>query len=233
VRLPDCYQVNDDRRGIGARVPTRADAGLPEAGFVFCCFNNNFKISPDVFAIWMRLLAQVEGSVLWLFQDNPVAAANLRQEALRHGIDVARLVFAPRLPPADHLARHACADLFLDTLPYNAHTTASDALWTGLPVLTCAGRAFAGRVAASLLHAIGLPELVTASLADYERLALALARTPEQLAALRDKLARQRTTSALFDTDQFRRHLEWAYVRMWQQHARGGAPASFDVPPRP
>lgn len=230
VRLPDCYQVNDDRRGIAARVPTRAEAGLPEAGFVFCCFNNNFKISPDVFAIWMHLLARVDGSVLWLFQDNPVAAANLRQEALRHGIDAARLVFASRLPPAEHLARHACADLFLDTLPYNAHTTASDALWTGLPVLTCRGQAFAGRVAASLLQAVGLPELVTDNLADYERLALALAHSPERLAAVRETLARQRTTSPLFDTDRFRLHLEWAYLRIWEQHARGDAPAGFDVP---
>ena len=161
VHLPDCYQVNDTKRKIAERAPTRQEMGLPEQAFVFCCFNNNWKITPAMFDVWMRLLHQVEGSVLWLLWDNESAERNLRKEAQRRGIDPSRLVFAGRLPPDEHLARHRLADLFLDTLPYNAHTTASDALWAGLPVLTCKGEAFAGRVAASLLHAVGVPELIT------------------------------------------------------------------------
>ena len=176
VHLPDCYQVNDTKRKIAERMPTRQEAGLPEEGFVFCCFNNNWKITPEVFSVWMRLLHAVEGSVLWLLGDNESAERNLRKEAQARGIDPARLVFAGRLPLEDHLARHRLADLFLDTLPYNAHTTASDALWTGLPVITRLGKSFAGRVAASLLNAIGLPELVTHSIEDYEALALRLAK---------------------------------------------------------
>lgn len=229
IRLPDCYQVNDERREIAARTPTRGELGLPPDAMVFCCFNNNYKISPRLFAAWMRLLAQVEGSVLWLFEDNAVAAGNLRRHAQSHGIDATRLVFAPRLPPADHLARHACADLFLDTLPYNAHTTASDALWAGLPLLTCRGDAFAGRVAGSLLHAIGLPELVVDSLPAYEALALALAKDAARRQALRERLARHRMTQPLFDTDRFRRHLEQAYVAIWQRHCRGDAPSALEV----
>ena len=178
VHLPDCYQVNDSKRKIAERTPTRQEAGLPEQGFVFCCFNNNWKITPDVFGVWMRLLHAVEGSVLWLFGDNESAERNLRVEAQARGIDPSRLVFAGRLPLEEHLARHRLADLFLDTLPCNAHTTASDALWAGLPVLTREGTAFAGRVAASLLYAVGLPELVTHSIEDYEALALRLARDP-------------------------------------------------------
>ena len=160
VRLPDCYQPNDRQRRIAVATPGRREAGLPENGFVFCCFNNNYKLTPDVFSLWMRLLHRVEGSVLWLLEDNAAAAANLRREAAARDIDPSRLVFAPRADLPDHLARHRLADLFLDTLPVNAHTTASDALWAGLPVLTCVGEAFAGRVAASLLRAAGLPELV-------------------------------------------------------------------------
>ena len=231
VRLPDCYQANDRRRPIAEVTPTRAEAGLPETGFVFCCFNNNYKIVPAVFALWMRLLARVEGSVLWLFEDNPAAARNLRREAARHGIAPERLVFAPRLPPDSHLARHRLADLFVDTLPYNAHTTASDALWAGLPVLTCMGSAFPGRVAGSLLRAAGLPELVTASLAEYEALALRLATTPSLLADYRARLAAQRASCPLFDTDRFRRHIEAAYVEMVARQRRGEPPADFDVAP--
>ena len=231
VRLPDCYQANDRRRPIAEVTPTRAEAGLPETGFVFCCFNNNYKIVPAVFALWMRLLARVEGSVLWLFEDNPAAARNLRREAARHGIAPERLVFAPRLPPDAHLARHRLADLFVDTLPYNAHTTASDALWAGLPVLTCMGTAFPGRVAGSLLRAAGLPELVTVSLAEYEALALRLATTPSLLADYRARLAAQRASCPLFDTDRFRRHIEAAYVEMVARQRRGEAPAAFTVAP--
>src|SRR5262249_19050016 len=173
--LPDCYQPNDRRRQIGERTPARAEVGLPEQGFVFCSFNSNWKITPEVFDVWMRLLKAIDGSVLWLLRDNATAGQNLRKETLARGVDPGRLVVAPRMKLEDHLARHRLADLFLDTLPCNAHTTASDALWAGLPVVTCMGKAFAGRVAASLLHAIGLPELVTSSMADYEALALALA----------------------------------------------------------
>jgi protein O-GlcNAc transferase len=178
VWLPDSYQVNDSRRLICENAPARRALNLPDDGLVFCCFNNSYKITPTLFSTWMRLLQQVEGSVLWLLEDNALASSNLRLEAERQGMTPDRLVFAPRVPLADHLARHRQADLFLDTLPYNAHTTASDALWAGVPVLTCIGSTFAGRVAASVLHAIGLPELVTESLADYVALALNLAREP-------------------------------------------------------
>ena len=229
VHLPDCYQVNDAKRKIAERMPTRQEAGLPEKGFVFCCFNNNWKITPDVFSVWMRLLHAVEGSVLWLLGDNESAERNLRMEAQARGIDPARLVFASRLPLDEHLARHRVADLFLDTLPYNAHTTASDALWTGLPVLTREGTAFAGRVAASLLSAIGLPELVTHSIEDYEALALRLAKNPSLLEEYRNRLATNRLTYPLFDTERFRRHIEAAYLQMWEVWQRGEQPGSFGV----
>jgi len=216
VQLPDCYQVNDSKRVIAAETPTREAVGLPEEGFVFCCFNNNYKIRRPVFDVWMRLLKGVPGSVLWLLRDNEAAERNLRNEAAARGNDPARLIFAGRAKLEDHLARHRLADLFLDTLPYNAHTTASDALWAGLPVVTCQGSAFAGRVGASLLNAIGLPELVTHNLSDYEALALRLAQDPALLRGIRDKLASNRTTHPLFDTDRFRRNIEAAYRRMWE-----------------
>lgn len=221
VYLPDCYQVNDATRAISERVPGRAAAGLPEAGFVFCCFNNSYKVRAPLFEVWMRLLRELRGSVLWLLEDNAPARRNLEREARARGVDPARLVFGPRLPHAEHLARHRLADLFLDTLPCNAHTGASDALWAGLPLLTCAGGTFAGRVAGSLLHAAGLPELVTRSLIDYEALALQLARDPRRLAELRQRLALARGTAPLFDTDRFRRHLEAAYREMLRARAPG------------
>lgn len=229
VHLPDSYQVNDRQRVIAPETPTRAACGLPDTGFVFCCFNNNYKITPDVFGVWMRLLHAVPGSVLWLLEDNADAARNLRKEAVLRGIPSDRLVFAARMQLQEHLARHRLADLFLDTIPCNAHTTTSDALWAGLPVLTCLGGAFAGRVAASLLRAAGLPELVTGSLAEYEALALQLATDPERLASLRTRLAAQRDTCALFDTERFRLHLESAYTSMVERHRRGLAPQSFAV----
>lgn len=229
VHLPDAYQANDDKRAIAAAAPTRAAAGLPEQGFVFCCFNKNYKIMPDVFDIWLRLLQRVEGSVLWLLEANATASANLRREAQRRGVDPARLVFAPRVRPDEHLARHALADLFLDTLPYNAHTTASDALWAGLPLVTCTGTAFPGRVATSLLRAAGLPELVTPDLAAYEALALRLATEPGPLAGIRARLVANRATCALFDTDRMRRHIESAYATMHARHQRGEAPQGFAV----
>ncbi|MEA2905693.1 MAG: protein O-GlcNAc transferase [Alphaproteobacteria bacterium] len=229
VQLPDCYQVNDSKREIAPRAPARAGAGLPERGFVFCCFNNNYKITAPVFDIWMRLLKQVPGSVLWLLRENDAAERNLHREAQARGVDPARLVFAPRLTLGEHLARHRLADLFLDTLPYNAHTTASDALWAGLPVVTCQGEAFAARVAASLLRAVGLPELVTRNAADYEALALRLAADAAALGEFRARLAANRTTRPLFDCDRFRRHIEAAYATMWETRQRGDPPRSFAV----
>ena len=229
VHLPDCYQVNDAKRDIAQLTPSRREAGLPDRGFVYCCFNNTYKITPPVFDIWMRLLKAVEGSVLWLFRDNPAAERNLCRQAAARGIDPARLVFAERLQLENHLARHRLADLFLDTLPYNAHTTASDALWAGLPVLTCRGQAFAGRVAASLLHAVGLAELITDSLPAYEALALRLATDAALLGGLRARLAENRLSSPLFDTDRFRRHIEAAYLTMWELWQRGERPRGFAV----
>ena len=231
VQLPDCYQVNDRQRAVAPTTPTRREAGLPEEGFVFCCFNNNYKIRQPVFEIWMRLLTKVPGSVLWLLRDNPACERNLRNEAQTRGVDPARLIFAGRTTLEDHLARHRLADLFLDTLPYNAHTTASDALWTGLPVVTCQGHAFAGRVAASLLNAVGLPELVTHGLADYEALALRLATNAAALKTIRDKLAQNRLACPLFDTDRFRRNVEAAYLRMWETWQRGEPAQPFRVEP--
>ena len=232
VYLPDSYQVNDQTRAIAANTPSRTAAGLPEGALVFCCFNQPFKITPPVFDLWMRLLQEVPASVLWLLEDNGAVVTNLRREAATRGIAPERLRFAPRLPPAEHLARHRLADLFLDTLPYNAHTTASDALWAGLPVLTCAGKSFPGRVAASLVQASGIPELVARDPEEYFARALELARKPERLRELRERLAANRAQCALFDTERFCRHLEDAYTMMWQRDQQGLPPASFVVEPR-
>jgi protein O-GlcNAc transferase len=229
VYLPDSYQCNDSKRRIAERPPSRAEAGLPETGFVFCSFNNNNKVTPEIFSIWMRLLHAVERSVLWLFEDNEAAARNLRREAEARGIAADRLVFAPKKNMDEHLARHRLADLFLDTLPFCAHTTASDALWAGLPVLTCIGSTFAGRVAASLLYAVGLPGMVTQTLADYEALALKLAHDPSMLSSVKATLARNRNNHPAFDTARFTRHLESAYTKMWERYQRGDAPASFGI----
>lgn len=215
ICLPDTYQPNDRHRPV-APTPTRAECGLPEDGFVFCSFNQTFKITPQVFDLWMELLSEKSGSVLWLLECNPWAKANLHKRAAVKGIDPNRLIFAPRAPIDQHLARQQLADLFLDTLPYNAHTTTSDALWVGLPVVTCPGDTFASRVAGSLLHAAGVPELVTDSLPAYKALALRLANDPPALQALRDKLRETRATMPLFDTGRFTRQLEQAYREMWQ-----------------
>ena len=231
IALPGSYQVNDDRRPVPQPSLRRADAGLPEKGFVFCSFNNNFKILPPVFDCWMRLLDRIPGSVLWLLGDSDISMQNLSAEARARGVDPRRIVFAPRVGYAPHLARHGLADLFLDTFPYNAHTTASDALWAGLPVLTCAGRTFASRVAGSLLHALGVPELVTASLPDYESLAARLAADPSLLRGLKEKIARQRKTYPLFDTDRFRRQVEVAYRTAWDVWLAGQAPRALVVEP--
>jgi protein O-GlcNAc transferase len=232
VHLPHCYMPHDDSgRLISERCLERAEFGLPENGIVFCCFNNAYKLTPHVFRSRMNILKAVEGSVLWLTRDNPSAASNLRREAVSAGVDPDRLVFADRLPSsADHLARHSLADLFLDTLPYNAHTTASDALWAGLPVLTLIGETFAGRVAASLLTAIGLPELIARTPEQYESMAIELATHPAALAAIRDKLARNRLGTPLFDTASYTRHLESAYATMYRRYQDGLGPDHIRVP---
>jgi len=224
VYLPNSYQVNDAKRGIADWSPTRAEMGLPDAGFVFCCFNNNYKIDPEIYDVWMRLLKKVPGSVLWLLEGNPTASSNLRREAEHRGVDAKRLVFAPRMTLSKHLARHKVADLFVDTLPCNAHTTASDALWAGLPLITCLGGTFPGRVASSLLLAVGLPELVTQTLDDYEALALTLANDPGSLRKIKEKLLRHKLTWPLFDTALFTKNIEAAYAKMWERHEAGLAP---------
>ena len=229
VHLPHSYQPNDRRRPGPDPAATREAHGLPAAGFVFCCFNNNYKLTPLVFGIWMRLLREVQGSVLWLLQGNDLADLNLRAAAEAEGVDGTRVVFAPRAIYELHLARLGLADLFLDTLPVNAHTTASEALWCGVPVLTCMGSHFTSRVAASLLTAVGLPELITTSLADYEREALALARDPARLGALRARLAANRNTAPLFDTPRYVEGFDAALERMVEMREAGREPASFAV----
>jgi len=218
------YQVNDRKREIADRIFTRDELGLPQSGFVFCCFNNIYKLTPATFRSWMRILGKVEGSVLWLVVNNATAAGNLRREAERCGIAGERLVFAKNEPLASHLARIRAADLFLDTLPVNAHTTTSDALWSGLPVITRIGESFPARVAASLLTTVGLEELIVTTQEEYESLAVALAHDPDRLGAIRRKLAQDLTTSPLFDTPAFTRQIEVLYTRMYERHAKGLRP---------
>ena len=215
--LPRTYQPNDTKRPIG-KAKSRIEYGLPESGIVFCCFNQTFKILPEVFDCWIRLLKQTPNSVLWLLECNQWAKANLIREAETLGINKDRLIFAPRLPMAEHLARQTCADLFLDTLPYNAHTTTSDALWMGLPVLTCAGDTFASRVAGSLLKAANLEELVTYTLEEYESKALALAKNPSEFTRIKAQLTKHNTGLSLFNTSQFAKDLECLYQSMWKAH---------------
>jgi len=215
--LPHCYQSNDRKRPISAQ-PSRKSCHLPEGVFVYCCFNQSFKITPKFFSVWMRLLNAVPNSVLWLLDSNQWTKENLINQAAKNNIEVERLIFAPRMSIADHLARHVHADLFLDTSPYNAHTTCSDALWMGLPVLTCVGDTFAARVAASLLTAADMPELITYSMQDYESKALHLASYPIELEKIKQKLLATKLTSALFDTNQFTHSLEHIYQSMWQQY---------------
>ena len=229
--LPNTYQPNDLSRCVSGGALTRIEVGLPDDGFVFCCFNNNFKISPTIFDSWMRILKQVDGSVLWLLEDNVTATDKLRKEVKIRGVDPARLIFAKRISLPDHLARHRLADLFLDTLPYNAHTTASDALWAGLPVLTRAGGTFAARVAASLLKAIELPELITSTVVEYERLAVYLAKNPQELAIIRRKVANNRLTTPLFDVQCFSKHIEAAYSKMYERYQAGLSPEHIHVEP--
>ena len=227
--LPDSFMPCDNQRVISETVKSRAEYGLPEEGFVFCSFNNPVKISPREFDIWMRLLGEIEGSCLWLTGKNKWVPENLRKQAERRGIDPDRLVFTERVPMEEHLARHAHADLFLDTFNYNAHTTANEALWSGLPLVTKIGDQFAARVAASLLRAVGLPELVTQSEAEYEALALALARDPERLSALRAKLQANRLSTALFDTQTYVRNFEAGLAEAHRRRIAGEAVSNIVV----
>lgn len=227
--LPHCYQVNDHHQPISERAFSRAEEGLPERGFVFCCFNKHAKIEPELFDAWMRTLAQVPRSILWLLAMTETGKTNLRREAEARGIEPDRLVFAPHLQKAEHLARHRLADLFLDTRICNGHTTSSDALWSGVPLITCPGETFASRVAASLLTAIGLPELIVGGLEAYERVAVDLAGHPGKLAALKEKLHSHRLTHPLFDTPRFVRNLERAYLAMWARHEAGEKPDTIAI----
>lgn len=229
VYLPHSYQVNDSRREIAEGSCSRADFGLPQDAFVFSSFNNSYKITPATFEIWMRLLEGVPGSVLWLLGTSAVQQENIRAEAVKRDIAGERLIFAARLKPVEHLRRLQLSDLYLDNFPYNAHTSASDALWAGVPVLTCRGIAFASRVAASLLHAVGLPELVCDTPQQYEAMARELAVSPSKLAELKTRLAANRTTFPLFDTARFTRNLERAFEKMVEMHAPGAAPEAFSV----
>jgi predicted O-linked N-acetylglucosamine transferase (SPINDLY family) len=229
VTLPGSYQANDDRGRSMAKTPSRAETGLPEKAVVFCNFNSAYKLTPETFDSWMRILKQVDGSVLWLLESAEPFAANLRREAEARGVAADRLIFAPELPTDRHLARLGLADLFLDGLPYNAHTTGSDALWAGVPLITRKGTTFPGRVAASLLGAVGLPELVTESAEEFEALAVKLATDPKALKKVRDKLAKNKGKSALFDTDRFRKNIEAAYAEMWERWRAGDKPKGFTV----
>lgn len=231
VQLPYSYHPGTVTRSMAETVPARADFGLPEAGFVFCCFNNAGKFTPEVFAVWMRLLKAVPDSVLWLLDRNGTVKDNILAQVDAHGVDRSRVVLAPRVPLPQHLARQQLADLFLDTLPYNAHVTASDALWAGLPLLTCLGHAFAGRVAGSLLKPLGLEELITADLAEYEARALELARDRDRLAGLRARLQTNKASSPLFDVAVYTRHLERAYVGMWERWCAGKGREPFAISP--
>ena len=227
--MPHCYQVSDNARPIPEPDVSRAELGLPEAGFVFCCFNHNYKITPHEFDIWMRLLSRVEGSVLWLQRSNEWAEVNLKKEAEARGVDPGRLIFAKKCDYSEYLMRISKADLFLDTFNYNAGAIANDALWCGLPVLTLQGQSYVARMASSLLTAIGLPELITTSEAEYEQLALDLATNPEKLSAIKLRLNTERDNSVLFDTGQFTKDIETAYRRMYDRYFAGETPAHLFV----
>jgi predicted O-linked N-acetylglucosamine transferase (SPINDLY family) len=228
--LPNSYQANDSKRVISDTPFTRQQMGLPETGFVFCCFNQHYKFTPDVFDSWMNILRRVDNSVLWLNVANPTARTNLHAEAQKRNIPRERIIFADTIGFSDHLARQRLADLFLDTFHYGAHGTASHALWAGLPILTKLGDTFAGRVAASLLQAIGLPELIVESVTQYENLAVAIAAEPGKAAHLKQRLAANSKSYPLFDTQRFTRNLEEAYRRMLERHHSGTAPEDMDVP---
>jgi len=231
IYLPNSYQVNDSKRAISKKVFSKSELGLPEEGFIFCCFNANYKITESVFESWCRILKKVDRSVLWLFEGNPKAKENLIKEANRRGIDSNRLIFSGRIENSEHLARQCLADLFLDTLPYNAHTTSSDALWAGLPVLSLAGQSFASRVSASLLTAIGLSELITQTQEEYENLAIELATNSEKLFAIKNQLKANLITEPLFNTQLFTQHLEAAYAEVYQRYQDNLSPDNIYVKP--
>ena len=231
IYLPNSYQANDSKKNLSDRKFIKEELGLPKTGFVFCCFNNNWKMLPDTFQAWVSIVRSVPNSVLWLFEDNSTAVRNLSFEAERHGLDPNRLIFAKRMPHSDHLARYRLADLFLDTFPYGAHTTASDALWAGVPVLTRSGQSFASRVASSLLHAVGLPELITHNAKEYESMAIELANDPDRLKSLKTKLAQNRTTHPLFNTALFTKHIESAYQAAYDRYHDGFQPDHIYVSP--
>jgi predicted O-linked N-acetylglucosamine transferase (SPINDLY family) len=229
IYLPHCYQVNDSRKFISEKKFSRKEFDLPEDAFVFCCFNNNYKILPETFESWMRILKKVDGSVLWLLEDNEWARGNLKKEAENFDIDPSRLIFAKRMPLEDHLARHQLADLFLDTSPVNAHTTASDALWAGLPILTLIGNTFAGRVCSSLLMAIDLADLITESREDYENLAIELATDPLRLNSIRERLKQNRTSSPLFNSSLTTKQIEKAFQKILQRSLNGATPENLVI----
>ena len=227
--LPNTYMPNDDSRGFSQKPMNRSDMGLPDDAFVFCCFNNNYKISPTEFDIWMRLLTKVENSVLWLRESNQFSIVNMKNEAQKRKVDPMRLVFADKVPMDEHLARQRLADLFVDTFAFNAHTTAAEALWTGLPVVTKAGLGFAARVAGSLLNVVGLPELITQTEQDYEALILELATNPTKLCKIKEKLAINRLTQPLFNTELYTKHLENGYQKAYQNYFDGHLPQTIIV----
>ena len=229
IYLPNSYQANNDEKEISTRLFTKEELGLPNNKFVFCCFNNNFKITPTIFTLWMNILKRVENSVLWLFEDNEFISNNLKREAENNGVSFDRIIFAKRLSQQDHLARHRQADLFLDTLPYNAHTTASDALWCGIPVITLMGNSFPARVAGSLLNAVGLPELITQSPEEYEELAVKLANNPDLLKKIKNKLETNRLQMPLFNTELFCKHLESAYKKVYERYLSNLNPEHLSI----
>ena len=229
VFLPNSYQVNDSKRTISNIIPKKLDENLPDNAFVFCCFNNSYKILPEVFSIWMDILNKIDNSVLWLLNENCLATRNLLKEAANRGISPDRIIFAERKKLPEHLSRHSLADLFLDTLPYNAHTTASDALWAGLPVLTCSGKTFASRVSASLLNAIKVPELITENLVDYQETAIYLALNPDKLSMIKEKINKNILSAPLFNTKLFTKNIEEAYFRMHEININNLSPRNINV----
>ena len=229
IYLPNTYQPTDNTRFISQKNITKEEMGLPSSGFIFCCFNSSYKITPREFDIWMRLLGKVEKSVLWLLKSNPWAINNLKREADARGISQDRLIFADKVLQEDHLARHKFADLFLDTFNVNAHTTASDALWSGLPVVTKIGKGFVARVASSLLNAVGLPELVTESEYQYETLILELANNPKKLLNIKEKLQRNRSSFPLFNTELYTKHLEKAYLTVYENYNEANLPKTIHI----
>jgi predicted O-linked N-acetylglucosamine transferase (SPINDLY family) len=231
ISLPHSYQINDSKRPELKRTITRQECGLPEGAFVFCCFNNIYKITPETLKRWMKVLKRVPNSVMWFYFNHSEAPENLKREAQALGIDASRLIFSPYIKMSEHIERNVLADLFLDSLPYNAHTTASDALWANVPVLTLQGKSFAGRVAASLLHAVEMPELITYTEQEFEDKAVDLATHPEKLAALKVKLSKNRLTTPLFDTKLYTKHFEAALIEAYERYQSDLPPAHIEVKP--